>query len=44
MGCLSCCKKKQDKVELADPLFRESNLSQNEPIIDNKDTIITKGE
>ena len=41
MGCLSCCKKKQDKVELADPLFRESNLSQNEPIIDNKDTIIT---
>ena len=30
MGCILCCKKKKNKDELINPLFRESNLSQNE--------------
>ena len=41
MGCLFCCKKKKKIVELEDPLFRESNLSKNEPINENKDITIT---
>ena len=41
MGCLFCCKKKKKIAELEDPLFRESNLSKNEPINENKDITIT---
>ena len=46
MGCLFCCKKKKSLEELKDPLFRESNASQNENNINEKKdiTITVKDE